>query len=158
MLCEGQKAPPFTLKDHSGKAVKLADLKGQQVVLYFYPRDLTSGCTVEACAFRDRHSKLREAGAVVLGVSPDSQQSHQKFIDKHELPFALLVDQDHAVAERYGAWAEKSLYGRRFMGIVRSTFLIGPDGRLKKVWPKVKVSGHAEDVLAAVQSGAQTRY
>jgi thioredoxin-dependent peroxiredoxin len=150
MISEGAKAPAFELKDQDGKLVKLADFSGKQVVLYFYPKDNTSGCTVEACDFRDEHSALQKAGAVVLGVSPDSEKSHQGFIKKHSLPFPLLVDADHEVAERYGAWGEKSLYGRKYMGIIRSTFLIGPDGKVKKVWPKVKVAGHAEDVLAAV--------
>jgi len=152
MIEEGAKAPAFSMKDHSGKTVKLSDFSGKQVVLYFYPKDMTSGCTVEACAFRDEHSKLQKAGAVVLGVSPDSEKSHQKFIDKYDLPFPLLVDADHAIAEKYGAWGEKSLYGRKYLGIIRSTFLIGPDGKVKKVWPKVKVNGHAEEVLEAVKA------
>jgi peroxiredoxin Q/BCP len=151
MISEGAKAPAFSLKDHGGKTVKLADFAGKQVVLYFYPKDNTPGCTTEACAFRDEHSKLQKAGAVVLGVSPDSEKSHQKFIDKFSLPFPLLVDEDHAVAEKYGAWGEKSLYGRKFMGIIRSTFLIGGDGKVKKVWPKVKVDGHVDEVLEAVK-------
>ncbi len=152
MISEGAKAPTFSLKDQSGKAVKLADFAGKQVVLYFYPKDNTPGCTTEACDFRDQHSKLQKAGAIVLGVSPDGEKSHQKFIDKFSLPFPLLVDEDHAVAEKYGAWGEKSLYGRKFMGIIRSTFLIGPDGKVKKVWPKVKVAGHVDEVLEAVKS------
>ena len=126
----GDKAPAFTLKDRRGKKVKLSDFKGKYVVLYFYPKDNTPGCTTEACDFRDEHSALQKAGAVVLGVSPDSAASHQKFAAKYELPFPLLVDADHAVAEKYGAWGEKSLYGRKFMGIIRSTFLIGPDGKM----------------------------
>jgi len=152
MISEGAKAPAFSLKDQSGKPVKLADFAGKQVVLYFYPKDNTPGCTTEACDFRDEHSKLRSAGAVVLGVSPDGEKSHVKFIEKFKLPFPLLVDEDHAVAEKYGAWGEKSLYGRKFMGIIRSTFLIGPDGKVKKVWPKVKVNGHVAEVLEAVKS------
>ncbi|MBL8955958.1 MAG: thioredoxin-dependent thiol peroxidase [Myxococcaceae bacterium] len=152
MISEGAKAPAFSLKDQTGKTVKLADFAGKQVVLYFYPKDNTPGCTTEACDFRDQHSKLQKAGAVVLGVSPDSEKSHVKFIEKFELPFPLLVDDDHAVAEKYGAWGEKSLYGRKFMGIIRSTFLIGPDGKVKKVWPKVKVNGHVDQVLEAVKS------
>jgi peroxiredoxin Q/BCP len=151
-LEEGSKAPAFSLKDQDGNTVKLADLAGKQVVLYFYPKDNTPGCTTEACDFRDEHSALKKAGAVVLGVSPDSEKSHQGFIKKHGLPFPLLVDTDHAVAEKYGAWGEKSLYGRKFMGIIRSTVLIGPDGKVKKAWPKVKVDGHVDDVLAAVKS------
>ncbi|MBK7860918.1 MAG: thioredoxin-dependent thiol peroxidase [Archangiaceae bacterium] len=152
MISEGSKAPAFSLKDHSGNTVKLADFAGKQVVLYFYPKDNTPGCTTEACDFRDGHAALKKAGAVVLGVSPDSDKSHQKFIDKFSLPFPLLVDADHAVAEKYGAWGEKSLYGRKFMGIIRSTFLIGPDGKVKKAWPKVKVAGHAGEVLEAVKA------
>ncbi len=149
----GAKAPPFTLEDQDGNRVKLADLRGKSVVLYFYPKDNTSGCTAEACAFRDDHDKLKKAGAVLLGVSADSAASHQKFIAKHTLPFPLLVDADHAVAEKYGAWGEKSLYGRKYFGIIRSTFLIGPDGKLAHVWPKVKVAGHNGEVLAALRPG-----
>jgi peroxiredoxin Q/BCP len=152
MLEEGKKAPAFSLKDQDGKVVKLADLAGKNVVLYFYPKDDTSGCTKEACAFRDEHSALQKAGAVVLGVSPDTEKSHTKFIGKYQLPFTLLADTEHAVAEKYGAWAEKSMYGRKYMGIVRSTFLIGKDGKLAKVWPKVKVDGHVDEVLAAVKA------
>jgi peroxiredoxin Q/BCP len=152
MISEGSKAPAFSLKDQAGNAVKLGDFAGKQVVLYFYPKDNTPGCTTEACDFRDQHSKLQKAGAIVLGVSPDSDKSHQKFIDKFSLPFPLLVDTDHSVAEKYGAWGEKSLYGRKFMGIIRSTFLIGADGKVKKVWPKVKVAGHVDEVLEAVKS------
>jgi peroxiredoxin Q/BCP len=152
MIEEGAKAPAFTMKDQDGKPVKLSDFAGKQVVLYFYPKDMTPGCTTEACDFRDNHTKLQKAGAVVLGVSPDSDKSHQKFIAKHELPFPLLVDEGHAVAEKFGAWGEKSLYGRKFMGIIRSTFLIGGDGKVKKVWPKVKVAGHVDEVLEAVKS------
>jgi thioredoxin-dependent peroxiredoxin len=148
MIKEGAKAPAFTLKDQDGKPVKLEDFKGKNVVLYFYPKDLTSGCTVEACEFRDEHAGLKKKGAVVLGVSPDSEKLHQKFIAKHALPFPLLVDEDHKVAEKYGAWGEKSLYGRKYMGIIRSTFLIDGEGKVKKVWPRVKPAGHAAEVLA----------
>lgn len=149
-LKEGAKAPAFSLEDQDGKTVKLADFKGKSVVLFFYPKDNTTGCTAEACAFRDDYAKLKKKGAVVLGVSPDSGSSHQKFISKFSLPFPLLVDADHAVAEKYGAWGEKSLYGRKYLGIIRSTFLIGPDGKLQKIWPKVKVAGHNDEVLAAL--------
>lgn len=148
---EGSKAPAFSLKDQSGATVKLSDLKGKLVVLYFYPKDDTSGCTKEACAFRDEHTVLQKRGAVVLGVSPDDEKRHQKFRAKYELPFQLLVDADHAVAEKYGAWGEKSMYGRKYFGIVRSTFLIDRDGKVAKVWPKVKVEGHVEEVLDAIQ-------
>jgi peroxiredoxin Q/BCP len=147
---EGSKAPAFALEDQDGNLVKLAAFKGKRVVLYFYPKDDTPGCTKEARSFRDEHSKLAKAGAVVLGVSPDGAERHRKFAAKHELPFPLLVDGDHSVAEKYGAWGEKTLYGRRFLGIIRSTFLIGPDGKIEKAWPKVKVEGHVEEVLAAL--------
>ena len=147
---EGKAAPAFTLKDQDGNAVKLSDLKGKNVVLYFYPADDTPGCTKESCAFRDDYSKLKKLGAVVLGVSPDDEKSHQKFIAKYSLPFPLLVDADHAVAEKYGAWGEKMNYGKKYMGLIRSTFLIGKDGKLLKAWRKVRVDGHAEAVLAAL--------
>ena len=132
--------------------MKLSDFAGKNVVLYFYPKDNTPGCTTEACDFRDQHTKLEKAGAVVLGVSPDAEKTHLKFIGKFDLPFTLLADTDHAVAEKYGSWGEKSLYGRKFMGIIRSTFLIGADGKVAKVWPKVKVAGHVDEVLEAVNS------
>lgn len=147
---EGKKAPAFALKNQAGETVKLAELKGKYVVLYFYPKDNTPGCTTEACDFRDNHARLKKQDVVVLGVSPDSEKSHQGFIKKHELPFDLLVDADHEVAEKYGAWGEKSLYGRKFMGLIRSTFLIGPDGVLVKAWPKVKVAGHVDEVSEAI--------
>jgi len=120
------------------------------VVLYFYPKDDTPGCTVEACNFRDEHSALEKAGAVVLGVSPDTTKSHEKFATKFSLPFPLLADTDHKVAETYGAWGEKTNYGRTFMGIIRSTFLIDPQGVVKHVWPKVKVNGHVDEVLSVL--------
>ena len=152
MIEEGKKAPAFTLKNQDGKAVKLSDFAGKNVVLYFYPKDNTPGCTTEACDFRDQHSKLEKAGAVVLGVSPDAEKTHLKFAGKFGLPFTLLADPEHEVAEKYGSWGEKSLYGRKFMGIIRSTFLIGSDGKVAKVWPKVKVAGHVDEVLEAVKS------
>jgi peroxiredoxin Q/BCP len=151
MLDVGDKAPAFSLEDQSGKTVKLSDFKGKKVVLYFYPKDDTPGCTREACAFRDEHSALQKAGAVVLGVSPDSGTSHAKFAGKYELPFPLLADVDHSVSEKYGAWGEKSLYGRKFMGINRSTFLIDGSGKVVRVWPRVKVDGHVEQVLEAIR-------
>jgi thioredoxin-dependent peroxiredoxin len=151
MLDVGDKAPAFSLEDQSGKTVKLSDFKGKTVVLYFYPKDDTPGCTREACAFRDEHSALRKAGAVVLGVSPDSGASHAKFAGKYDLPFPLLADTGHAVSEKYGAWGEKSLYGRKFMGINRSTFLIDGSGKVAHVWPKVKVDGHVDQVLEAIR-------
>jgi len=143
----GQRAPAFTLTADDGTKVRLADLKGRPVVLYFYPRDDTPGCTREACAFRDRQAKLKKLGAVVLGVSGDSIQSHQKFRDKYRLNFPLLADEDHRVAEKYGAWREKNMYGKKSMGIQRSTFLIDPKGKVVKVWKQVKVDGHDEQVL-----------
>jgi thioredoxin-dependent peroxiredoxin len=147
----GDKAPAFSLEDQSGETVKLSDFKGKKVVLYFYPKDDTPGCTREACAFRDEHSALLKAGAVVLGVSPDSEATHAKFAGKYKLPFPLLADPDHAVSEKYGAWGEKSLYGRKFMGIQRSTFLIDGSGKVSRVWPKVKVDGHVDQVLEAIR-------
>ena len=149
-----EAAPDFHLKDQNGQDVRLSQFRGQHVVLYFYPKDNTPGCTQEACDFRDEHSALRAAGAVVLGVSPDSAASHQKFISKYSLPFPLLVDEGHAVADAYGVWGEKSLYGRTFMGLVRATFLIDPKGRVARVWPKVKVAGHVQEILQALRPGA----
>jgi peroxiredoxin Q/BCP len=151
MLDVGDKAPAFSLEDQSGKTVKLSDFKGRKVVLYFYPKDDTPGCTREACAFRDEHSALQKAGAVVLGVSPDSGPSHAKFAGKYKLTFPLLADTDHAVSEKYGAWGPKTLYGRKFMGITRSTFLVDEAGKVARVWPKVKVDGHVDQVLEAVR-------
>lgn len=152
MIEEGKKAPAFSLKDQDGNTVKLADFAGKNVVLYFYPKDDTPGCTTEACNFRDEHSKLQKAGAVVLGVSPDSEARHAKFRAKYSLPFTLLADPEHEVAEKYGAWGEKSLYGKKYLGILRSTFLIGKDGKVAKVWPKVKVADHAAEVLEALKA------
>jgi peroxiredoxin Q/BCP len=147
----GQPAPAFTLPADDGTKLRLSDLKGQPVVLYFYPRDDTPGCTREACAFRDQQEELTKLGAVVLGVSADSITSHGKFRDKYRLNFPLLADVDHRVAEKYGAWREKNMYGKKSMGIQRSTFLIGPDGKVAKVWKQVKVDGHDEQVLAALR-------
>jgi peroxiredoxin Q/BCP len=150
-LEEGTKAPPFTLAADDGSKVKLADLKGAPVVLYFYPADDTPGCTKEACAFRDRSAELKKLGAKVYGVSPDSLPSHVKFRDKYKLNFPLLADPDHKVAEKFGAWREKNMYGKKSMGIVRSTFLIGADGVIKRVWRSVKVDGHDAAVIAALE-------
>ena len=147
---EGQTAPDFTLPADNGGKVKLSELRGKPVVLYFYPKDDTPGCTKEACAFRDRSQDLKAKGAVVLGVSPDDVASHGEFRDKYSLNFPLLADTDHQVAEGYGAWREKNMYGKKSMGIQRSTFLIGPDGTVRKVWKKVIVDGHDEEVLAAL--------
>jgi thioredoxin-dependent peroxiredoxin len=149
---EGQSAPDFTLPADNGKDVKLSDFRGKPVVLYFYPKDDTPGCTKEACAFRDRSQDLKDRGAVVLGVSPDDVASHGSFRDKYSLNFPLLADTDHQVAETYGAWREKNMYGKKSMGIQRSTFLIDHEGRVRKAWKKVSVDGHDEEVLAALGS------
>ena len=147
---EGARAPDFTAVAHDGSQVTLAGLKGRPVVLYFYPKDDTPGCTVEACGFRDAHAQFGRHKAVVLGVSPDSPKSHVKFREKFGLPFTLLADEDHAIAERYGAWREKSMYGRSFMGIARSTFVIDSAGRIAKAFTSVKPEGHEREVLAAI--------
>lgn len=146
----GDRAPDIELPDASGAVHRLADRRGQWTIVYFYPQDDTPGCTVEACQFRDLIDQIREGGADVWGISPDNAASHRRFGDKFGLPFTLLSDPDHAVAERYGAWQLKSLYGRESMGIVRSSFLVDPDGRIARAWPKVKADGHAADVLAAL--------
>lgn len=148
MIDVGQPAPAFTLPAQTGAEVSLASLKGKAVVLYFYPKDDTPGCTKEACSFRDNWETLQEKGVVVLGVSPDTVASHQKFAQKHQLPFTLLADDGHRVAEAYGAWGEKNMYGKKMMGILRTTFLIGPDGLVKHVWKKPKTDIHAEEVLS----------
>ena len=150
MVKEGNKAPAFNLESTSGEKIALKDLAGKTVVLYFYPKDNTSGCTKEACNFRDDFAKYKRKGAVILGVSPDSVKSHQNFTEKYSLPFPLLVDKDHKIAEKYGVWVEKKMYGRTYMGIQRATFVIGPDGRIKKIFGKVKVDGHSAEVLAEV--------
>jgi len=149
MLKEGDKAPDFTATDQSGKSVKLKDLKGQRVVLYFYPKDDTPGCTKEACSFRDADEIYRSKGIKVFGVSTDSEASHQKFISKFQLPFDLLADTDHKIVEAYGVWGEKSMYGRKYMGTMRKTFLIDEQGKIAKVFDKVDVSKHADEVLEA---------
>lgn len=147
----GQKAPAFNLSAADGSKVKLSDFKGKAVVLYFYPKDDTPGCTREACAFRDAQAALKKAGAVVLGVSPDDTASHTKFRDKYQLNFPLLADADHKVAEKYGAWREKNMYGKKSMGIQRSTFLIDATGKIARVWKRVQVDGHENQVLAALK-------
>jgi peroxiredoxin Q/BCP len=147
----GQKAPAFTLTADDGQKVRLSELKGQPVVVYFYPRDDTPGCTREACAFRDQSAALKKLGARVLGISADSTASHEKFRDKFKLNFPLLSDPDHAVAEKYGAWREKNMYGKKSMGIQRSTFLIDSGGKVAKVWKAVKVDGHDAQVIAAIK-------
>jgi peroxiredoxin Q/BCP len=150
-LKPGDIAPDFDLPSDSGEQVRLRDLRGKRVVLYFYPKDDTPGCTAEACSFRDAWSELQRRGIVVLGVSKDSPRSHVRFKEKHGLPFTLLSDEDHAVADAYGVWGPKKFMGREYEGMDRATFLIGPDGRIEAVWPKVKPEGHAEEVLAAVE-------
>jgi peroxiredoxin Q/BCP len=149
-LVPGSPAPDFRLDADDGSTVALGDLRGQRVVLYFYPKDDTSGCTTQACGFRDHAADFDASGARVIGVSPDSLASHVKFRDKHGLPFTLLSDPDHTAAEAYGVWVEKSMYGRKYMGIERSTFVIGPDGALEDVLYKVKPAGHAESILELV--------
>jgi peroxiredoxin Q/BCP len=146
----GKKAPAFTLQADDGSKVRLSELKGSPVVLYFYPRDDTPGCTREACAFRDRQKELKKLGAKVFGVSPDSLESHGKFRDKFELNFPLLVDLDHKMAEKYGAWREKNMYGKKKMGIQRSTYLIDANGKVARLWKSVKVDGHDQHVIDAI--------
>ncbi len=147
MLEEGKKAPAFTLESSSGKKVSLKDFAGKTVVLYFYPKDSTPGCTVEACDFRDAKTYISRKKAVVLGISKDSISSHQKFIEKQGLNFELLSDPVGKICEKYGVWQEKKNYGKTYMGIVRSTFIISPDGKIKKAYYGVKVKGHVEDVM-----------
>ena len=151
-LVAGDRAPAFTLTDQDGQTHRLDQYAGRNVVLYFYPRDETAGCTTEACQFRDEHSALQALGAIVLGVSRDDAESHQKFREHHGLPFPLLVDGDAAVSTAYGAWGEREVQGRTSMGMIRSTFLIGPDGRLKHVWPQVRPDGHAEEVRQVLEA------
>lgn len=149
MLKEGSKAPDFTAKDQDGKKIKLSDYKGKRVVLYFYPKDDTPGCTKEACSFRDADDVFNSKGIKVFGISTDDEKSHQKFISKFQLPFDLLADTDKKIVEKYGVWGEKSMYGRTYMGTLRKTFLIGEDGKIVKIFDKVKVAEHADEVLTA---------
>ena len=150
MLAEGKKAPDFTAMNQNGEKVKLSFFKNKKnVVLYFYPKDMTPGCTTEACDFRDNFKKFRDTE--ILGVSIDSPERHQKFIEKQSLPFTLISDEDTKVAEKYGVWKEKSMYGKKFMGIVRSTFIIDKGGKIRKIYPKVKVKGHVEEVLGILK-------
>ena len=146
MLEVGEQAPVFTLKSTTGEEISLTDYKGKNVVLYFYPKDMTPGCTTEACDFRDQHAGFEKINTVVLGVSPDPVEKHQQFTEKHELPFSLLADVNHEVAEKYGAWQLKKNYGKEYMGIQRSTFVIDGVGTVRKVWPKVSVNGHVQEV------------
>jgi len=150
MIEIGKPAPDFTLTDQHGKKVTLSKLKGSPVVLYFYPKDDTPGCTKEACGFRDAFADYNRAGAAILGVSPDSSESHAKFAKKFDLPFALLADTDRKVCETYGVWKEKSMYGKKFMGVERTTFVIDAKGIIRSVFPRVKVDGHVSAVLAAL--------
>jgi thioredoxin-dependent peroxiredoxin len=154
MVEEGSPAPDFELQSDTGETVRLSALRGKPVVLYFYPKDHTSGCTTQACGIRDAWSEFERAGAAVLGVSPDDVASHESFRADYELPFTLLADTDHKVAEAYGVWIEKSRYGRTYMGIARSTFVIGPDGTVEKVMRDVKPATHADDVLAVLATAA----
>ncbi|RLT36623.1 MAG: thioredoxin-dependent thiol peroxidase [Chloroflexi bacterium] len=147
----GEKAPAFALKDQDGKTHRLADYKGKTVVLYFYPKDETPGCIKEACSFRDYHDEILATGAVVLGVSTDNAASHQKFAAHYNLPFPLLVDADSMVSTAYGSWGDKVLYGKHSIGMTRSTFVIGPDGRLTKVWKRATAEGHGEQVLKVLR-------
>jgi len=150
VLSEGDKAPAFTLPDQNGEKVKLSDLKGETVVLYFYPRADTPGCTSQACGVRDRRADYAKAGARVIGISPDEVGAIDEFAGKHDLDFTLLADADHAVAEKYGTWVEKSMYGKKYMGVQRATFIVGPDGRIAKVFPKVSPKQHDDLVLKAL--------
>jgi len=152
MVEEGKPAPDFELKSDSGETVRLSDFRGKPVVLYFYPKDDTPGCTAQACGIRDSYDEFAERGAVVLGVSPDKETSHVKFKEKYGLPFTLLADTEHKVAEDYGTWVEKNYAGKTYMGVERSTFLIDGGGRVTKVMRRVKPDTHADDVLAALPS------
>ena len=155
MIEEGKAAPLFTLKDASGEKVALKDLRGRNVIVYFYPKDDTPGCTKEACGFRDLHGDFGKADAVILGISPDGAESHQSFIDKFDLPFTLLSDPDRKVMEKYGAYGEKMMYGKKTMGVIRSTVWIGPNGKVLKHWKRVsKAADHPAKVLEALSTGA----
>lgn len=143
----GDKAPSFTTRDQDGKHFKLSSLKGKKVILYFYPKDLTSTCTIQACNLRDNHAQLTKKGFVVIGVSPDDEKSHQKFITKNNLPFTLITDTDHAIALAYGVWGEKKMYGNTYMGIHRTTFIIDATGKIERIITKPKSSTHAQEIL-----------
>ena len=150
MIKIGATAPDFTAPTDGGGTVRLKDLRGKKVVLYFYPKDNTPGCTTESCDFRDAQAKFEAKDAVILGVSPDSVKSHDKFKEKFDLPFTMISDEDHKIAEAYGVWQEKSMYGRKYMGIQRSTFVIDEKGKIAAIYDKVKVTGHVADVLGKV--------
>jgi len=149
------KAPDFTLQDENGKEISLKDLRGKVMVLYFYPRADTPGCTIEACEFRDTYKQIQKTGAVILGISPDTPQAQKKFQEKFKLPFSLLADADKKVADAFGVLQEKNMYGKKVMGIVRSTFIIGPDGKIQHIFPKVKAEGHAGEVLTYLKESAK---
>lgn len=150
MLEVGKKAPDFSLPDGEGNKVKLSDFIGKKVVLYFYPKDMTSGCTLEACDFRDAFTKFKKIKAVVLGVSIDSVASHKKFAEKYDLPFTLLSDEKKEAVEKFGVWKEKSMYGKKYMGVERTTFIIDENGKIQNIFPKVKVAGHVKEVIEAL--------
>jgi peroxiredoxin Q/BCP len=152
LIDPGKKAPAFTLKDQNGQTHKLSDYAGRPVILYFYPKDDTPGCTAESCDFQAQLPKFKPSKAAVLGISILDEKSKARFADKYGLTFPLLADADHAVAEQYGVWQEKSRYGRKYMGIVRTTYLIGPDGKVQQRWDNVKVDGHVDEVLAAAKA------
>jgi thioredoxin-dependent peroxiredoxin len=151
MIEEGRPAPDFALSSDAGETIRLSELRGKPVVLYFYPKDDTPGCTAQACGIRDAYGEFEQEGAVVLGVSPDDERSHGKFRDKYDLPFTLLADTDHHVAEEYGVWGEKNYRGRTYLGVKRWTFVIDEDGNVKKIFPDVKPAEHADNVLAALR-------
>lgn len=147
---EGTKALDFKLKDKDGREHKLSDYKGKPIVLYFYPKDDTPGCTMEACSFRDNYAEFKKKGAVVIGVSVDDEKSHKKFADKYKLPFILLADPEKKVVQKYGVWGEKSFMGKKYMGTTRATFIIDKDFKIKKIFPKVSVPGHTKEILALI--------
>lgn len=151
----GDRAPEIALRDETGTVHRLSEQRDLWTIVYFYPEDDTSGCTLESCQFRDLNPEIRAASAQVWGISPDGAASHARFREKFDLPFTLLSDEDHAVAEAYGAWRMRSLYGKEFLGIQRSTFLVDPEGRIARTWPKVKADGHAADVLAALEAALE---
>ena len=152
MLEVGDRAPQFTLHDQDGTKVALKDLKGQPVVVYFYPKDDTPGCTTQACGIRDQWREFEEAGAVVLGISPDDVDSHASFASKHDLPHRLLADPERTVIQKYGAWGKKSMYGKEYEGVIRSSVLVGPNGKVAAVWPKIQPKKHADAVLEAIRA------
>ena len=151
-LTAGTAAPEFKSRDQDGKEVKLSDFRGKKVVLYFYPKDMTPGCTAESCDLRDNYKALQSAGYEVLGISTDDEKSHRKFIEKERLPFRLLADTDKSVHQKYGTWVEKSMYGKKYMGVARTSFIIGKDGKIAKVFEKVKPEGHELQIIEALKS------